>query len=746
MTKWIKKWDKCSNDTGTTENFDVKSMKTKMKKALKCRSENPKKIDEFEDIYMRPQPSNIIEGLENQEDDDDDELGEPDNPFNLITNTKKGLSNISDDLKKPVVNPINSLENDLSNTFDGLSNLGDFDMDFGDLFSTDNTISGVSGTEFLQNFKDGTKNIEEVATEVSSSMLTISQVITNIFLKIGGYLNAIKLSIMLFMLRVNRYVKTLITNISNALTQNTATEAEIDTFQDQVQKFISILLTWFFVYNWYYIVFFLEDVDDIRYTFEVDEIKNSSKVLYGLIGPACHVLERFDSVIMGIGKKIKKWKTPNALIMVGMFLLFYSLVQMNFQTSLLFTFFNAMRGKYGISLISLSTFGIVGYYALQFMFGQEADGYMEIQKAVVESNGFFMMCFFIVIMIVYFAAYMMWIVAVNVPLGVLLISAYLVVYSFIGVFVHEGFNCFNIISNISDSIDTITPDIGEEACKPEFEISQIPKYIWDWCVRMVNYASINMFEILILLTLLGGIGVYGKDWSTASAGKVGISSSPTTNVQQAFKYLFTWLILINILLIVILCMYLYRKMKTIWDLQTGTSGVTDKFQTGQTMRSRMAGLNNPDFDGQVMRDVKVDERRNDNVVSSRNSGSTAPVVATPGSTAPVVATPGSTAPVVATATTTSHVDAAGDSDSDSLYLNPNRHGVSNPKDRMDHRRLSNSAGDSDSDSDSDSLNPNPRRGDLLRKKGSLKTHNHPEQLNPWGRRGRPSNSAGGGPP
>lgn len=708
MTKWIKKWDKCSNDTGTTEDDDVKSMKTEMKNALKYRSENPKKIDEFEDIYMRPQPSNIVEGLENQEDDDDDddELGEPDNPFNLITNTKKGLSNISDDLKKPVANPINSLENDLSNTFDGLSKLGDFDMDFGDLFSTDNTISGVSGTEFLQNFKDGTKNIEEVATEVSSSMLTISQVISNVFLKIGGYLNAIKLSIMLFMLRVNRYVKTLITNISNALTQNTATEAEIDTFQDQVQKFISILLTWFFVYNWYYIVFFLEDVDNIRYTFEVDEIKKTSKVLYGLIGPACHVLERFDFVIMGIGKKIKKWKTPNALIMVGMFLLFYSLVQMNFQTSLLFTFFNAMRGKYGISLISLSTFGIVGYYALQFMFGQEVDGYMEIQKAVVESNGFFMMCFFIVIMILYFAAYMMWIVAVNVPLGVLLISTYLVVYSFIGVFVHEGFNCFNIISNISDSIDTITPDIGEEACKPEFEISQIPKYIWDWCVRMVNYASINMFEILILLTLLGGIGVYGKDWSTASAGKVGISSSPTTNVQQAFKYLFTWLILINILLIVILCIYLYRKMKVIWDLQTGTSGVTDKFQTGQTMRSRMAGLNNPDFDGQVMRDVKVDERRNDNVVSRRNYGSTSAGSSAAGSTTTATAAGSGSgsagAGAVAGSGSTTAATPAANTASENAIAFQIRRGTEGQAERMG--KATAAAYGSGSDSDSGSLN------------------------------------------
>jgi len=105
----------------------------------------------------------------------------------------------------------------------------------------------------------------------------------------------------------------------------------------------------------------------------------------------------------------------------------------------------------------------------------------------------------------------------------------------------------------------------------------------------------------------------------------------------------------------------------------------------------MAGLNNPDFDGQVMRDLNVDERRNDNVVSSRNYGSaTTPVVATPGSTAPVVATPGSTA------TTTSHVHAAGgadsDSDSDSGSLNRGSHQELTRTPMKRRQRLSNSAG------------------------------------------------------
>ena len=625
MTTWNKKWDICSNDTGTTENFDVKNMKAKISNVLKRRHENPKKIIEFEDIYRRPQSSNIIEGLETQNDDDnsDQDANEQDitqdTPDDTIAKTKEDLSNFGSNMKKSVSsvpNPITSLENDLSNTFDGLSNLGDFDLNFGDMFSDENKTSVVSGTDFTEKLEGATKNIESVATEVSSSMLTISQLVTNVLLKIGGYLNAIKLSIMLFMLQANRYIKTLITNVANALTQDTATEEEITTFQDQVQKFISILLTWFFVYNWYYIVFFLEDEDNMRYTFEVDEIKNSSKVLYGLVGPACHVLERFNSLIIGTGNKIKEWKVPNAVIMFGMFLLFYSLVQMNFQTSLLSTFFNAMRGKYGTSLISMSTIAIVGYYGIQFMFGKSADGYMEIQHSVVNSNGFFMMCFFLVIMILYIMAYSMWIVAVNVPLGVLLVSTYLTLYSFMGVFVYERFNCFNIITGISDSIDTIVPDLTTEVCQPDItDFSEWPRMIGDWCGRMINYASTNMFEILILLSLLGGIGVYSKTWSTAGAGKVGISSSPTFNIQQSFKHLFTWLILINILLIIIMCMYLYKKIKTISDLQTGSDGITDNFKSDQTMRSRMAGLNNSlTSDGPVMKESKVAARQTENEI------------------------------------------------------------------------------------------------------------------------------------
>ena len=640
MGKWNKKWDKKCSDS--TENFEIRDMKKKMSNLVNRRRENPKKIKEFEDIYQRPQQSNI-EGF-GDDDTTTHESAPGTSTGDIGDEIKDKISNVGKAFSS-MPNPIDSLQNDMSNTFDGLGELGNFDMDIGSMFSTsDDQTSVVSSDTLKDSLKNNMKGIKGVATEVGDSMLTLSKMITNVFLKIGAYLRIIKIQIMLFFLRTNRYVTTLITNIANALTQDTATKEKITTFQDQTQKFISILLTWFFVYNWYYIVFFLEDEDNVRYEINTNDLKDYNKILYGALGPAFRVVEWFDYLIIGAGKKIKKWEIPNAIIMFGMFLLFYSLVQMNFQTSLLANFFNALRGQYSISVLSLGSIAIVAIYSLQFMFGSVVNGNMEIQALVTQhEGGIFSMCFFLVIVILCIMAYSMWTVAVNVPLGVLCVSTYLAVYSFMGVFVYEGFNCFNIITGITDSIDTIVPDLTDEACKPEFEVSQIPKYIWDWIKTVINYASINMFEILILLTLLGGIGVYSKNWNSSIAGKVGMSATSTFNIQESFKQLFTWLILINILLIIMLCMYLYNKYKTITGPQSGTDGVSDQFKSDQTMRSRMAGLNNSlSSNGPVMKKSKIQARQTENIIPSNTVGKGAPVAATtPVATTPVAATGGS---------------------------------------------------------------------------------------------------------
>ena len=181
-----------------------------------------------------------------------------------------------------------------------------------------------------------------------------------------------------------------------------------------------------------------------------------------------------------------------------------------------------------------------------------------------------------------------------------------------GVFVYEGFNCFNIIAGINDTIDTIKPDLTDAACKPEFEWSKIPRYIYDWTSRMITYASVNMFEIIIILTLLGGIGVYRKQWTTAAAGKVGSIFSGPFSIQESFKHLFTWLILINVLIVILMCMNLYNKYKLITGIAAGGDGITDITKTDQTMRSRMAALNNNGpYNMPVMNESKVNQRMRD---------------------------------------------------------------------------------------------------------------------------------------
>ena len=112
------------------------------------------------------------------------------------------------------------------------------------------------------------------------------------------------------------------------------------------------------------------------------------------------------------------------------------------------------------------------------------------------------------------------------------------------------------------------------------------QWIIDILGKGVNFFSTNMFEVIILLTLLGGIGIYRKEWTSATEGKVGTSVFQATNLSSVFKNLFAWLILINILLIILLSMFLYNKWKLLNNMETSMK--TDSSMLNQTSRSRMA--------------------------------------------------------------------------------------------------------------------------------------------------------------
>ena len=241
----------------------------------------------------------------------------------------------------------------------------------------------------------------------------------------------------MFILKSNKYVKQTIVRISNALTQNTATEKEIEIFQDQTQKFITLLLVWYFVFNWYYIIFFLEEEDNVRYKFQFTKsLMKASKWIYGFFGVGIKPFELFNQLLLKLS--VLKDYCYTSVLMILLFFVFHQLVQNNFQISLLKDFFNALSGKAGSSLISLFCMIVVLYHSCEWFFGSQFDkgkptGFIEMTKLVIDgaSGGVWTGAFSAVCFVVALLGYFMWTMSVSVPMSTVLISGYLVLYTFL---------------------------------------------------------------------------------------------------------------------------------------------------------------------------------------------------------------------------------------------------------------------------------------------------------------------------
>ena len=584
MTKWKSKKHMHRKEATTT------TKSTKM--------ENPQNIPLFENVYEGMQNEN-----ENENENEKEETPDQENQGNLLDNI---LETSPEEMRKEIQesaknfgkkwqdaasdfetnNPIVALEAQLGDTLDNLGNFQDFDVSsLAQSFDTGNlTNAGTAAQNIADSFRIDKGGIEKTMNEITSSMKTLSIVFGNVFRLLGEKIRELKIRIQLIILYMDNYVKLIIRRMANALTQNSATQKEIDIFQQQTQKFITTMLVWYFVYNWYYIVFFLQEEDDIRYTFDGDKIKGYNTFLYGAFGPACRVVESFNWTILQ-GAKLKQY-LPNAVIMLLLFFVFFTLVNSNFQGSLLNDFFNAMRGQYSFSILSLISTMIVFRYSIGWFFGSVENGDLQMHAMVAKQQSIFAICFFLVLFIVSFLCYMLWTVAVNIPLAMFFITTYLVVYSFFGVFFYEGLGSFSIMTGISNSIDQLEPDLRSDSCKynlnaPLFSklwFQDMATYFIEKAKTVVNFLTLSMFEILLLLMLLGGIGLYRKEWAASMAGKVSKGFMEPGSMGETFKQLFFWLIVINVLLIVLLIMFLHKKWKAMMEgghsLEGGDSPLT----------------------------------------------------------------------------------------------------------------------------------------------------------------------------
>jgi hypothetical protein len=398
-------------------------------------------------------------------------------------------------------------------------------------------------------------NFKGLSGSLKTMMQQISSLISHFFQLFFSYLILIRKSVELFLLNFNTYLNKTLTKIAAALTQSTPSTTEMTLFQDQTQKFLMLLMVWVFVYNWYYVCFYVKEEDNIRYTFNADHVQNYSMLLYSMFGPACRTIETFNSIIMWTAKTIQKY-VGNNFIYVGMFFLFMTLVAANFQTVLIIDFFNALHHQYGTSVISIFTMGCVAYYGFKYV----------KNDSIIPSFFWWAFPFGIVLFLIALVFYIMWTVAVNIPLGILFIFTYLFVYSFMGVLFYQGSNVFNTFTGISENISNIEPDLTkDDICinPPGFHWSSLHHYVWYYMKKTGNWMTAYMFEILIILMLFGGIGLYSKQFKSSIAGKFSASSMSPASIKESFKFLFTWLIIINIILIALLITFMVQKYKYI---------------------------------------------------------------------------------------------------------------------------------------------------------------------------------------
>jgi hypothetical protein len=119
--------------------------------------------------------------------------------------------------------------------------------------------------------------------------------------------------------------------------------------------------------------------------------------------------------------------------------------------------------------------------------------------------------------------------------------------------------------------DEINDDICTKPTNFEFSWNYIwTNYIKYYGSKVLDFSSVYIFEIMIILLLLGGINIYSATFSDSIKGKVSAGSYSNNSLRKTLTSLFTWLILINILLIALIITFMVQKYKSI-QLESSTN-------------------------------------------------------------------------------------------------------------------------------------------------------------------------------
>jgi hypothetical protein len=361
--------------------------------------------------------------------------------------------------------------------------------------------------------------------------------------------------------------------IANALTHNNASVDEIRVFSSETMKFTTVLFTYVFLYNWYFLMFHNED-PEFRYTINVQEqVFDRSRVLYAFFGPSLRAVEFFDWILLEKIPMIKNYVTSKPILFFLLAVAFFVLVLGNFQMSMLISFLKALTFSPDQTILSILTSIVVLGYGLKFICYDSGilGGLWGSGSGIIIIPG---MIFFLLL----FIFYILFIASFAGPLGVLLVNTYIVVYSFLAILIYKGSGAFTTINEIFKDVSGLST--GEEEGQ-EGESPGVITRIGNFITKYVKFINMFLVELLIIMILLFGIDTYTSQYGsitfdkTTSVNKNSISAP----VNSAFTRLFTWLIIFNTLLIVFIIVKMVSKYYKLTDPSQQQEGENEEEAT-----------------------------------------------------------------------------------------------------------------------------------------------------------------------
>jgi len=578
----------------STNNDTIK----RIKKIKKTRLENPKKIPILENIY------------ESEEDKSDSVFSSPEDIFTHFFESpqsfKEGLT-LPSNLKikpSPGSDPNQSASDKVNDFIDKKTKLLNSNLTLSQKAYADKmtetrakidklkynifNIDKMS-TDFSEDINakpppssPANENImkqqsQDAEKEASDAIRRIGYVIK---LMIDKLIKWINLGIEKFKLGLYKFVlkyKYIVTSTAQALTgyelqpdgtkKYYATETEIKTFSHEIVRFLTILMSWIFLYNWYYLMFFLNP--EQQFKLNLNNWYENHSMIYAAFGPSLRSVELLDWFILEFLPRIRYLIPSNGILFFIMSIIFIALVQQGKQWTIMTDFFNAINKSYTTSIISAFVITCIVFYGLSFA------GYFATLFNFALVRTWYTALLWVVITVIY----LLCIITLGVPIGVLAVCGFIFFYSFFAIVLYNGLDIFPVLAAISEQITNVS-SINQDTSNMTWG-----QWAYNTLQKFVKYFLYFMFEIFILYILINGLVIYIKGYNVPLAEKATLNNAYSTAgaFKAAFHHLYTWLIIINVLLIILVFVFMKIRYDAIKNLAPGQP-FND---TGESMYKRL---------------------------------------------------------------------------------------------------------------------------------------------------------------